>query len=445
MIRAIVQSHPWLIPVFCLLGLALGAGLFLLARRHRLPQAHAVLLGLALAAEATATLYPMHPGAGASGVCTLNRDLLTPLTGQQGLMNIIMFILVAFFAATTFRRYALPLAGGILLSGTTELVQALTPHTGRSCASEDVVANTLGTAVGVGLAAALHLLGSRRRTAENRTEPVFTKTDLARGGTVLAAGGAVLALAGYLTVTPVFAEVSELTRADTAQHQAAEKAVHDIFGDTHTIANVQYLKGPDADSGELVVSLDDGLLQILWPGQEQISGSTNAPTLPGVPDRKVDSDQDAVRQATAFVRTRFPWALKDSETTVYPTVAGSPARTVSWRRRVDGVLMPMRMDVVVESTGRISAFTARDQKPPADLPAHKLTEEQARRAAAEHIRISKVIGSELLLSKTSQGRWETCWAITYAVPKPTEEFQDGPGHVTVLINAVTGDFVDITY
>ncbi|MFH0245813.1 hypothetical protein ACGRHY_26130 [Streptomyces sp. HK10] len=127
MIRAIVQSHPWLIPTFCLLGLVLGTGLFLLARRHHLPRTHAVLLGLALAAEATATLYPMHPGAGAPQVCTLNRDLLTPLTGQQGLMNIVMFIPVAFFAATTFRRYALPLAGGILLSGTTELLQAVTP------------------------------------------------------------------------------------------------------------------------------------------------------------------------------------------------------------------------------------------------------------------------------------------------------------------------------
>ncbi|MFH0245814.1 hypothetical protein ACGRHY_26135 [Streptomyces sp. HK10] len=274
---------------------------------------------------------------------------------------------------------------------------------------------------------------------------MFTKTDLTRGGTVLAAGGALLALAGYLTVTPVFAEVNEITQASTAQHQAAEKAVHDIFGDTHTIANVQYLKGPDADSGELAVALDDGLLQILWPGQELISGSTNAPALPGVPNRKVDNDEDAVRQATAFVRTRFPWALKDSETMVYPTVADGPARTVSWRQRVDGVLMPMRMDVVVEPTGRISAFTARNEKPPADLPPHKITEEQARQAAAEHTKSRKVIGSELFLSKTTEGRWEIRWAITYATPKPTEEFQDGPGHVTILINAVTGEFVDTTY
>ncbi|MGK5450196.1 VanZ family protein [Streptomyces radiopugnans] len=440
MIRAITQSNPWLIPTFLLLGLVLGAALFLLARHRSLPRAHAVLFGLALAAEATATLYPMHPGADASGVCTLNRDLFTPLTGQQGVMNIVMFIPVAFFAATTFRRYALPLAGSILLSGATELLQAVTPHVGRSCASEDLVANTLGAIAGAGLAA---LLGSRRgpKTAA-KAEPVLTKADLTRSAIVLALGGTVLALIGSQAVTPVFAEVSELTQASTAQHRAAEKAVHDIFGDTRTISSVQYMEAPDADAGELIVTLDEGFLQILWPSQDHISGATDTTAFPGVPHHTVDSDEDAVRQATAFVRTRFPWALKDSETMVYPTVAGAPARTVSWRQRIDGVLMPMRMDVVVEPTGRISAFTARDQKPPANLPTHKLTEEQARRAAAKYVEMDTVTSTEILVEKNPQGQWETRWAIGYTPPKPTDdETQDSPTRGTVLINATTGEFI----
>ncbi|MCZ2524638.1 VanZ family protein [Streptomyces sp. NPDC059506] len=447
MIRAIVQSHPWLLPVFFLLGLALAAGMFFLARRLVLPRGPAVLLGLALAAELTATFYPMHPGAGAPGVCTLNRDLLTPLTGQQGWMNIIMFIPVAFFAATTFRRHALPLAGSILLSGTTELLQALTPHTGRACTSEDVVANTLGAAIGVGLAATLHWLHSRRAPKTTEPAPVFSRTDLARSGTVLAIGGAVLTLAAVATVTPVFAEVGELTRPSSAQQQVAEKTVRTFLGEDAAITAVQYTEGPQPGSGDLMITLKNSFLQLSWPDQERISWWASTPAaLPGVPERKVTTDQDAVRQATAFVRTHFPRILKDGRTTVHPTADDARSRTVAWRQRIDGVLMPLRMDVIVEPDGKISTFLVRDQKPPAGIPAVKLDKEEAVQVAEEHTRGQKITGTELLVEKNRQGKWETRWAVDYAVPAPPEN--ESPSEtvtITVLINATTGKYVETSH
>ncbi|MFD8592823.1 VanZ family protein [Streptomyces sp. NPDC059637] len=447
MIRAIVQSHPWLLPAFFLLGLALAAGMFFLARRLVLPRGPAVLLGLALAAELTATLYPMHPGAGAPGVCTLNRDLLTPLTAQQGWMNIIMFIPVAFFTATTFRRHALPLAGSILLSGTTELLQALTPHASRACTSEDLVANTLGAAVGVGLAAALHRLHTRRAPKTTEPAPIFSRTDLTRSGTVLAAGGTALALAAAATVTPVFAEVSELTRPSSAQRQAAEKTVRTLLGADATITAVQYTEGPQQGSGDLMVSLENGFMQVSWPDRERINWWASAPTpLPGVPKRKVATDQDAVRQATAFVRTHFPRVLKDGRTTVRPADEGARSRTVAWRQRIDGILMPLRMDVTIDPDGNLSAFLVRDQKPPADLPAVKLTEEEAIQVAEKRTEDQEITGAELLVEKNQQGKWETRWAISYVVPAPPEN--ESPSEtvtVAVLVNAATGKIIEIPH
>ncbi|MBT2468157.1 VanZ family protein [Streptomyces sp. ISL-66] len=63
-------------------------------------------------------------------------------------MNAALFVPLAFFACWATRRPLPVLAASFVLSGTIELVQALTPGMGRACDSADLAANGVGAAAG---------------------------------------------------------------------------------------------------------------------------------------------------------------------------------------------------------------------------------------------------------------------------------------------------------
>lgn len=76
---------------------------------------------------------------------------------------------------------------------------------------------------------------------------------------------------------------------------------------------------------------------------------------------------------------------EDGKVTAVPTLPGTGLFTVARRLWKQDVLMPMRMDVVVEPDGRISAFTGRDEEAPAVLPARRITPQEARSAARSRV------------------------------------------------------------
>ncbi|MFJ7592239.1 VanZ family protein [Streptomyces sp. NPDC097617] len=407
-----------------------------LVRVRGLPKVPAVLFGWAVAGALSATLYPSHTGASASGICTIGRDVFTPLLAQQGIMNVALFVPAAFFSVLVFRRPAVSVASGVLLSAGIESVQALTSSIGRSCTSEDLIANSLGTAIGVALALALRGMRS-----------ALGKADLVQGLRILGVGAVVLLAFGAVAITPVLSEVTELTRATSAQQEVARRTVRDVWGPDARISSIQYMKGEGAAAGQTLVTLEDGFLNFT-DGAVNITGSRQAKSLPGVTAKPVRTKEEAVAQAAVFVQARFPWALKDSTTMVDPTTADSGQQTVGWRQRVDGVLMPMRMDVVVDPDGRISAFTGRNELGPAAPPAHRVTAEEARRTAEAQVSAGSFAGSEILVQKNAQGDWETRWLISFTLPRPEgtpapagEDVPVNDQGTTVAINALTGKVI----
>ncbi|MFD5426911.1 VanZ family protein [Streptomyces sp. NPDC127084] len=438
MIGAILNGNPWIVPAFLITGILASAAAVYLASRYERPKALSIFFGLSVSGEITATLYPSHIGVGASGVCTVNKDLLGPLATQQGLMNVALFIPVVFFATLLLRRPAVCLAGGVLLSGATELVQAVTAHIGRSCTSEDLVANSIGAVIGAFAAAVVG-----RLRPYNGLQPAGQQADLTLGVKIGAAGGAVIFLVASLVVTPVVAG-SELVTAGSTDKETAERVVHQVFGSQSEITSVQTVAGQHGQPDQTLVSLKDGTLAFT-AGAEFITGSTLATSLPGVTNKPLKRDADATTQATAFVRSRFPWALRGSKAVARPASAGSAQRIVAWRAYVDGVLMPMRMDVIVERDGRISSFTGRNESAPATPPAHPVTLEQARKAAERHLQgQSEFKEAQMLMQKNAQGVWETRWAVNFLLSS-TEgnggEAPAGPSPVTVLVNAKTGEVI----
>ena len=109
--------------------------------------------------------------------------------------------------------------------------------------------------------------------------------------------------------------------------------------------------------------------------------------------------------------------------------------------------MPMRMDVVVEPNGRISAFTGRNEQGPSVPPSHSLTAPQAQKIAAGSVPEGKYDGAEILVQKNTQGKWETRWAVNFTLPPAEASEEEVPVQqvASVLIHAETGKVIEVNY
>ncbi|ROR65883.1 VanZ family protein [Agrococcus jenensis] len=157
MLSTLLAAYPWL--AFALLAAAVVVGPALgwwLAPRPRAAWALAALAGVAVLVT---TLYPT--GREVELVCVLGRD--GTLAGPEPLANVALFVPIGLLVGVASRRPALGALAGAVLTVGIELVQALAPALGRSCAVDDAIANTVGAALGAVLAAAV-LLVARRRT-----------------------------------------------------------------------------------------------------------------------------------------------------------------------------------------------------------------------------------------------------------------------------------------
>ncbi|MGA5069067.1 hypothetical protein ACPB9E_35750 [Streptomyces exfoliatus] len=129
--------------------------------------------------------------------------------------------------------------------------------------------------------------------------------------------------------------------------------------------------------------------------------------------------------------------------------AGGPdqqAKVVQRRVRIDGVLMPMRLDVVVGGDRRILSFGARDEQV-SGLPRATVTREQATAKALAAYTGARVTGSELLARRDGQGQWRVCWMVSLTPPDGRRDAKaSGPGTASgpaaelfgMAFDAVTG-------
>ncbi|MEX0167759.1 VanZ family protein [Streptomyces sp. LMG1-1-1.1] len=450
MIDASLGASPFLIPALALILLAATLTAWLLHRRNgRVPVAP---LGAAVsgAVVLAATLSPLGTHAPALRVCSLPTDLAASLFADQGLMNIALFVPPALFLTVATRRPATVAAALVLLSGGVEVAQALTPGMARACDASDFGANVLGALLGC-------LSGSAwiRRRADRTTPESTGRTrarDLRLGVIVSVCGGILLSAVALPALAFTESDARADQRPDAAQLVAAADAVRSFFGPGAVPTDVRYTPASERRPGRVDVSTGSGNITLAWPSREVTSGQLAA-VVPEKAARAELTEGTARETGDAFAAQHFPWALRGSEAQVF--AAGGPdqqAKVVQWRSRVDGVLMPMRLDVVIGADRKILSFAARNDRA-TDLPRATVTREQATAKARAVYPDARVTSSELMARIDNQGRWRVCWMISLTPPAgmapPTKttgpgatsgpSAGTGPALFGLAFDAVTGD------
>ncbi|MGX2995509.1 VanZ family protein [Streptomyces sp. JNUCC 64] len=423
MIEAASGANPALLAVFAFLLLIAALLSRTVARRSGRPFLPLLGAGASAALVLAVTLTPVHSGAPAARVCTLQQDSVGAVLATQGLLNIALFAPLGLFATLATRRPVSVLAGSFLLSGGIEVAQALVPGTGRLCDSADWQSNVLGAAMGC-LAGAL-LARGRQRTETGRT-PLMTGRDVRRGALLAVVGACGLAAVATPTLALTVAEANLGHRASPEQTAAATKAVREFFGDGAEPTRIGYSPGRNSGPGRVEVGTAQGGLTLEWPSGQVTEGQLRAVSVEPAKGQR-HADARYLRMATAFARTHFPWALRDSRSTVHP--AGGPdsqAKAVQWRTRVDGVLMPMRLDVVLGGDGAVLSFSARATASP-ELPRATVTREAAHATALGTHPGGRVTSSELVARQDEAGRWRPCWMVAFEMPGDAPSSGTGTG------------------
>lgn len=439
MIEAALRDNASLLLLFAVLALAAGVPAWRLGRKHPRGPLPAVGSASSAALVLAVTLQPLHPGAPATRVCTVQQDLWGAVLAEQGLLNVALFIPLAFFLALLTRRPVTVLAGAVVLSGAIEIAQALIPGMGRACDSGDLAANALGALLGCLAAYAGRSLTGQRR-APATVQPSSRRADLRSAWVVALPGAGLLAAVALPWLLFTSSAVSDDHRADAAQTRAAGAAVREYFGESVSPTKVQYMPGSYGRSGRLDVATPSGNLVMDWPSREIRSGqlAAAAPDPAGAPPL---GEEDARATASAFARAHFPWAPPGE--TARTTAAGGPdsqAKLVSWRSRVDEVLMPMRLDIIVGGDHRILAFSATETAPP-QLPKPVVTQEQAQEKARAAHPGMEVSSSELIAKQDAQGTWRVCWMVSLTpgnAPGTAPATPPKRGMLGVALDAVTG-------
>ncbi|WP_328954766.1 VanZ family protein [Kitasatospora purpeofusca] len=423
MIEAIFSSAPALLPVFAVLGLVLGTAASWQARPRQWPTAVAVLWGLSLAGEVAATLTPTVTGSSGKPTCSVGTGVWETATTLQGLMNIALYVPLALFATLALRRPLTVLAACAVLSAATEVCQTLL-GTGRSCDAADLVDNVLGALIGtVGAVVWLWL---------SHHKPLFGRRDglhgLAAAGTGLAAVTAVIWL--YVPLHHDAAGFNAHSAADETempQHIAAQ-----LFGPGTLLQTTHLTTTPEQPpQSTLDATTDRGQFRIEWPtGRLLNSASADSRIDPG----PLTQDQ-VLKVGTDFATTWFADLTRAVTPTLTSTDTAGGAYMLTYRRyNADNVLMPMRLDITVSTTGRVMASSARWDADP-QLPPPTVTADTAKQRAVAAVPGSRA-DTTFLLAKQIDGQWRPCWVVNLV--KPGETQRSG---TVEFIDAVTGQSV----
>ncbi|MEU6343741.1 VanZ family protein [Streptomyces sp. NPDC046977] len=424
MLHAVFDGHGRFIAIALLLTLATMAATYTWARRghHPRPWTTSCFTG---STAAVLLLTFWGSGSGYVGNCTISRQVSEAFLNDQGLLNVALFVPLGLFGALALRQPVAVALGAGALSLTIEVVQGTVPVVARTCDSSDWVANSTGAALGAALGWGLTAAAARMRVPAWRGNPRPFAWSLAG---VLA----VDALAGFLLMKLFFVDATSVQYGSAEMRKAAEARTREAFGTRLTVGKVQYVPG----SKFVVAVIGKGSIMLNWPDDGDFSADF-MPYQEGVDSSLVSSitvvdglrapksAQDARTIATYYVRQHFPWALPGSRVESRPVVDGGPGWNVSWRRTVHGVLMPMRLDVKIDSTGRLFAIRVREVADPVDVPAPQLTEPQARAAARRspdlNLTPDITIGKGTLALADQEGTWHTVWQFPVGIGDGTEQ------------------------
>ncbi|GAA2417719.1 hypothetical protein GCM10010420_55080 [Streptomyces glaucosporus] len=418
MLNAVFRDHAGYVAFSVAVVLAAGAASYLVSSKLGLRRLwlHAAL-GAAVAAELCLTMWST--GSGVVGRCVVNRNLIEPFLTAQGLWNAAMFVPIGLFGMLAVRRPTPVLTGVVLLTVTTEVTQGVLPL-GRGCDTSDVEMNALGGVLG--LAAGWLILRMRGRSVHT------WQAGVPQSAAASAAVGLTAAVMWVVWITPTIVDGTTLQFADGKQEAAAEQAVEQAFGDRYGVKNIQLSPGTDASSEQLIITLDQGFAYLSWPDADQFSASLASSSqdessgfpVPGT-DAAPQDESDALAIAQRYAKNHYAWALKDSEADITPVgVDGDLGWLVSWRRVHDGILMPMRLDVQVGTSGRVTQLFVRHVDDPTSFPERNIDKEEAKAFLRDYVKksSSELSSSSMhvhdLIAVKRENGWRIEWVAAIA-------------------------------
>lgn len=441
MLTAVFQGKASFIAFASIAVLLLATVGYVLGRRFSgRPWAVAAFVG-AVSTELALTLFLPSggpAGSGGTGACIINRNFAEPFATEQGLLNILLFLPIGFFGVMAFRTLLPVLAGSVLLTIATELLQTLVPGISRGCDSSDVEMNTLGAVVGLLLAwALLHLTGRHVNAPKAHAGPTTIGAGIGLG---------CAAVVWLAWITPTAVDATSLQFTGSKEKEAVTQAIRQAFGERYKIVNVQLSAGAEDVPDSLFITLDHGSAELSWPDAAQLNvtledssiTTENSFPIPGT-RKKPAGEHDALALARRYAQEHYPRELHGAEPQV--TAVGEKAELgwiASWRRRnTAGVLMPMRLDIQINTAGRISQMLINTTPDPTALPQATISEKAAQKTALAYAEHPKgpdglhPVDSELLAVQRD-GHWRTQWITTFAADDPTMQLEP------VYVDASTG-------
>ncbi|WP_327732525.1 VanZ family protein [Streptomyces nojiriensis] len=417
MIEASMDAVPGLILGFCILSVVLGAPAAVFARRNTIPAVPTVLSAVSVAGIVCVTLMPGLSADAGRNSCDLGFDLAG--LGPSAWLNFALFVPASLFAAVASRKPLLTVAAAFVASAAIEAAQTRLA-TGRTCSLTDLVMNSAGALTGTAVALAWLL-------AVAASPALRWKRDAVLSG-ITAAAGCVLLAAVLAIWTPDTRDAVASDRETAAMVAATEEAVQ-WMGEVSTAAF-----GPNQQNSGIRTEHRDGRWMLAFQSDSgTIDGVWPDRTLTSIRARNNEAEPgtltaaDATTTGKTFAEAWFPDQVRGSTLTTQPL--GTSPRTVyelTYRRHANGVMLPMRLDLAVTSTGRILHVSCIPEPDPT-IPTPVLNRETAETRAREHT--GRTPTAAVLLAQKIGGTWRPVWMV--GMP-------DGSPQPDVCLDAVTG-------
>ncbi|MFG2560769.1 VanZ family protein [Streptomyces sp. NPDC048496] len=403
--------------LFLVFAVLLTTPAVLMARAKKAPVLHSVAAAVLFAGAFAVTLTPGSVGdAATSMTCVTGTSLRDALHTTPGQLNLLLFAPGCFFLVTATRRPMSSLAIASVAVPGVELAQAAFPL-GRTCTYSDITLNCTGAALG--FSAGLVVWGFMAR------RPPFSWRDFVRGGSAVA--GCLLAMFALFGAVAPVEGASEGLGVSVAQDRWARSAAAGVFGDQAKVVQVQLRPSAPSEPAKIDVTTDQGVLNLSWTDRKILAAEAD--------DHQDDGGTLSSAQAKAvgqrFASRWFPEEVKDSVVTWDLLGEGIGPYTLSYRRYHDHVLMPMRLDITVASSGRIMAITVRPAEDPT-VPKPVLDRAEAQHRA-EGLTNMESVGETFLLAEQVNGTWRPLWLVNVG--------RNGEAHAALRIDAITGQQV----
>lgn len=417
MIEASMDAVPGLILGLCILAVVLAVPAAVLAHRNTLPAVPAVLSAVSVAGVVCVTLMPGLSADAGRNSCDLGFELAG--LGPSAWLNYALFIPAPLFAAVASRKPLLTAAAAVVGSAAIEAAQ-IRVATGRTCSLTDLVMNSAGALTGTAVALAWLLAAAASPALRWKRDAVLSAITAAAGSVVLAA---VLAI-----WTPDTRDAVAFDRETAATVAATEEAVQ-WMGEVSTAAF-----GPKQQNSGIRTEHRDGRWMLAFQSDSgTIDGVWPDRTLTSIRARNNEAEPGTLAAAAAtaagktFAETWFPDQVRGSILTTQPL--GTSPRTVyelTYRRHANGVMLPMRLDLAVTSTGRILHVSCIPEPDPT-MATPVLNRETAETRAREHT--GRTPTAAVLLAQKISGTWRPVWMVGMPEGSPQPD---------VFLDAVTG-------